>query len=125
MKCLSIMQPWAHAILHLGKDVENRSWGTGFAGRILIHASKRVKTTFPAPRGWRAPVRLPSPDDERLIRGAIIGSVEIVGCVRDSRSPWAFPDYWHLILARPKIFSRPIPYAGQTYLFHVDTLLGP
>jgi hypothetical protein len=26
MKAMSIKQPWVHAILHEGKDIENRSW---------------------------------------------------------------------------------------------------
>lgn len=38
MKALSIMQPWAHAILHWGKDVENRTWSTKFRGEFYIHA---------------------------------------------------------------------------------------
>jgi len=41
VKALSIQQPWAHAILHFGKDVENRSWDTKFRGEFLIHAGKK------------------------------------------------------------------------------------
>ena len=37
---LSVRQPWAWAIIHAGKDIENRSWATKFRGRVLIHASK-------------------------------------------------------------------------------------
>ena len=39
MKCLSILQPWAWAIIHGGKDVENRTWRTAYRGPLLIHAS--------------------------------------------------------------------------------------
>lgn len=43
MKALSIRQPWAHAILHLGKRVENRDWaGCAYRGPILLHASKSL-----------------------------------------------------------------------------------
>lgn len=43
MKALSIRQPWAHAILHLGKRVENRDWaGCSYRGPILLHASKTL-----------------------------------------------------------------------------------
>jgi hypothetical protein len=31
-KALTIRQPWAHSIIHLGKDVENRSWRTDYKG---------------------------------------------------------------------------------------------
>jgi hypothetical protein len=41
VKVLTIRQPWAHAILHLGKDVENRSWRTRYRGLLLIHAAAR------------------------------------------------------------------------------------
>jgi len=37
---LSIRQPWAWAIVHAGKDIENRNWPTRFRGRFLIHAAK-------------------------------------------------------------------------------------
>jgi hypothetical protein len=30
MKALTIKQPWVHAILHEGKDIENRSWQRNF-----------------------------------------------------------------------------------------------
>lgn len=43
MKALSIRQPWAHAILHLGKRVENRDWsGCSYRGPVLLHASSRI-----------------------------------------------------------------------------------
>ncbi len=39
--CLSVRQPWAFAIAHLGKDRENRSWQytTKYRGPLLIQAS--------------------------------------------------------------------------------------
>lgn len=54
MRCLSIRQPWAHAILHFGKRVENRRMVVGgtikpptwhaYRDPILLHASKGVGT---------------------------------------------------------------------------------
>jgi hypothetical protein len=41
VKALTIRQPWAYAILRLGKDVENRSWRTHYRGPLLIHAAAR------------------------------------------------------------------------------------
>jgi hypothetical protein len=37
---LSIRQPWAHAVLHLGKDVENRDWRypPTHRGTVIVHA---------------------------------------------------------------------------------------
>jgi hypothetical protein len=38
--CLSIRQPWAWLVAHGWKNIENRTWPTGFRGRFLIHAAK-------------------------------------------------------------------------------------
>jgi hypothetical protein len=41
VKALSIRQPWAWAILHAGKRIENRDWRSvpSYRGPLLIHAS--------------------------------------------------------------------------------------
>jgi hypothetical protein len=41
VNALSIRQPWAYAICHLGKRVENRAWKhpPSYRGPLLIHAS--------------------------------------------------------------------------------------
>jgi hypothetical protein len=40
VKALSLRQPWANAVLYLGKHIENRRWSTKFRGDFLIHAAK-------------------------------------------------------------------------------------
>ena len=40
MKALSIRAPWWFAILHFGKDIENRTWATNFRGTVYLHAGK-------------------------------------------------------------------------------------
>lgn len=41
MRALSLWQPWAHAVVHLGKRIENRQWrGCSYRGPFLIHAAK-------------------------------------------------------------------------------------
>jgi hypothetical protein len=40
VKAISLRQPWANAVLYLGKVVENRRWNTNFRGEFLIHAAK-------------------------------------------------------------------------------------
>jgi hypothetical protein len=42
MKALSLRQPWANAVLYLGKTIENRRWNTHFRGTFLIHAAKSM-----------------------------------------------------------------------------------
>lgn len=45
MKALSLRQPWANAVLYLGKTIENRVWpppATMLGVEFLIHASKTM-----------------------------------------------------------------------------------
>jgi hypothetical protein len=51
MKALSIKQPWVHAILHEGKDIENRSWRRDFRGWLALHAAAQPRRNAVFPRG--------------------------------------------------------------------------
>ena len=44
LKALSVRPCWAHAIIHLGKDIENRSWRTPHRGLLLIQAGVTFAT---------------------------------------------------------------------------------
>jgi hypothetical protein len=85
-RALSIRQPWAELILRGEKTIEARSLRTNVRGRVHIYASlgevsaenrARVATEYEL-------------DIDRLPRGVLVGTVEIVGCrpliVRDSRA---------------------------------------
>lgn len=111
MKALSIRQPWAWAILHGGKDVENRSWRTQHRGSLLIHAGARED---PDARGQLLAIGLEVPDTLPL--GGIVGVVDVVDCVRGHESPWAINGEWHWLLARPRVVPfRALP--GRLKLF--------
>lgn len=118
MKALSIRQPWAWLILHGGKDIENRVWRTRYRGPLLIHAAKGMTEAeylgtclFAAARG----VELPAARD--LLRGGIVGQVEVVNCVAQSESRW-FEGPFGLVLADPV----PLPFRelrGMLGMFEV------
>ena len=113
MNALSIRQPWAWAIFHAGKDIENRQWPTRFRGRILIHAGKQWHPNgfdILKDRGVDVPL-------EELHRGGVIGSVEIVDCVTFHPSDWFFGPYG-FVLHSPEIcdFS---PVRGRLGFFPV------
>jgi hypothetical protein len=55
MRALTIKQPWVHAILHEGKDIENRSWQRDFRGWLALHASAQPDRYARFPRGHRLP----------------------------------------------------------------------
>ena len=101
IRALSIRQPWADAILHLGKNVENRPRLTHYRGPLLIHAG-----VTPARGGRERLIAMgcPVPDDPPT--GGIIGVVDVIDCIQNSGSPWAEPGQYHWILDDP----RPLPF---------------
>lgn len=104
---LSVRQPWAWAIIHAGKDIENRSWqavnhGLKRRGRIAIHASKgmtRDEYSYTAEFMGRIGVECPPAAD--LLRGGIIGAVDVIDVVKEHDSEWFFGPRG-LVLANPE-----------------------
>ena len=103
------------------KDIENRSWGTNFRGRIYVHAPKRFDDTA---LKWlwdkgvpvtKALLSLPSVTP----RGFIIGEVDIVNCVTESKSVW-FVGKFGFILANPVLYSKPIACKGKRGFFNPE-----
>lgn len=131
MRIITVRQPWAWAIIHGGKDVENRvrNLAGNYRGPVAIHAGLAVdEAGFEHPElrrsaWWKL--------RERLTHGAILGVVDLVG-VHDSRmegygtrkgesrlgeliplcSEWADPWAHHLVLANPRPLAEPIPFKG-------------
>jgi hypothetical protein len=88
MKAMSIKQPWVHAILHEGKDVENRSWQRSFRGWMALHASAKPLHGNKFPRGGTT-----VPDLKTLDYSAICGVARVTDIVTMSRSKWFYhPD---------------------------------
>jgi hypothetical protein len=51
MRALTVQQPWAWAIIHGGKDVENRTQAWKYRGPLAIHAGARISG-----RGMESPL---------------------------------------------------------------------
>jgi len=95
MRALSIQQPWAYLIVNGLKDIENRSWLTGYRGPFYIHTGK-----MPDPRFQRHPVTFKKYLESRhnitldlydlynAPRGGIVGIAELTDCVDHSSSTW-------------------------------------
>ena len=112
MKALTIRQPWAWAIIHAGKDIENRSWNTRLRGAIAIHAGFAFDKQAELPRGVKPP------NEEEIICGAIIGVAEIVDVVERHRSKW-FSGPYGFVLANPRALPSPISCPGRLSLWEV------
>lgn len=111
------------------KNIENRSWGLpkGFKlpQRIYIQASKRDDRIEAVLDMCVKKIGLPfmmvmHMSSPLLGRGAIIGEVDIVDCIRNSKSLWAVPGQYHFILANPKPYKVPIPCRGKLGFFEPD-----
>jgi hypothetical protein len=122
LRALSVRQPWAWAIIHGGKDIENRGHVAIWKGamkpgrRIAIHASKGMtRDEYVEGYDFMRSVGVICPPAGALIRGAVIGSVEVVDIVTKSASPWFFGPRG-LVLRDPEA-CEPIPAGGQLGFF--------
>lgn len=59
------------------------------------------------------------PDRGMFVTGAIIGEVDITGCVEYSDSPWFLGPYG-FTLANPVLYDEPIPCKGALGFFEPD-----
>jgi ASCH domain-containing protein len=89
MKAISIKPPWAWAIIHGGKDIENRTWATRYRGPLLIHAGKAMtRSDYERVVSHLEEDGIVAPHRHELERGGIIGIVELIDCVEAHTSPW-------------------------------------
>ncbi len=116
IKALSIRQPWAWAIFHAGKDVENRPEriarmaGSLVGQRIYIHAGLTPAwddaiDTYPEVQ-W--------PED--VWGGCLLGTVEIAEIVTKSKSKW-FQGPYGIVFVKPKTLGQTIDCKGQLGFF--------
>lgn len=138
MRILTVRQPWAWAIIHGGKDVENRvrNIAGGYRGPVAIHAALGVGTPDEFNANTRRAAELGAPVPFGLTYGAIIGVVDLAdvhhpekdrwGCppspgdLLPMCSAWAERDAFHLVLGNPRPLAEPIPYRGARGLRTLD-----
>lgn len=126
LRAISVRQPWAWAIAHGGKTVENRTrrdpWFGAIGERILIHAAKthdsyddrevmRLAGTDP----------LPVMPHGALVAQVLIRDVHWAGTCFDRGfdycSKWAQPDQWHIVLDDVEPLPSSVPCRGALGLF--------
>ncbi len=115
MKALSIRPPWAHAIAHLGKRVENRTWATRYRGPVLIHASS---TKCAADLRELEEIVGAAINPDTFVSGAIIAVADLVDCVDGVEAPsrWTCgPIAWRLDNVR--LLAEPVPVSGRLGLW--------
>lgn len=105
MRCISVRDPFATALVRGFKDYENRSWRIS-PGPCLIHVAQRVHVNADAAFEFAPALR-----DIEHMPGRVIGAVlfdEPVD-VREVSSPWASgPLCWPVIDAFPFVLPREV-----------------
>lgn len=143
MRILTVRQPWAWAIIHGGKDVENRvrNIAGDYRGPVAIHAGLARAATDDA---QVVAHRVLTKRRASLVdwstgqaHGVILGVVDLIdvhhwaNCLNpvdpadmstwSGCSPWAEPvDVHHLMLTNPRALAEPIPYRGALGLRRLD-----
>ena len=97
MQLLSVRQPWAWAIAHGRKPVENRDWAPSYRGQLAIYASMHVDLIG----GIVAVVTL-----------ADVCSAAMSGDTCDC-GEWAKPGAYHWRLTDPRPLARPVVSIGH------------
>ena len=127
LRGITVRQPWAWAILHAGKNVENRTRNIAgaYRGPLAVHAGLReddqayyddlIKDAFGRyDDSWLLAEQL-------VPGGAIIGLVDLVDVhnfgTHACASPWAKYGAVHLVLANPRPLPAPIPCRGRLGLW--------
>jgi hypothetical protein len=122
MRALSVRQPWAWAIIHAGKNIENRTWTTKHRGPLAIHASQgctRAEYDAASVEIERITGKRP-PTLAELPRGCVVGTVDMVDCVEEgeTENPWAQDDCCWWMLSSP-CACEPLATRGRLGLFEI------
>ena len=147
MKALSIRQPWASLIVKgapmfksvpnpdgsshvefaglVFKTIENRDWATDYRGRIYVHAPSKEDDFITCMKWLGEHIGL-APLACMLLysttyspKGYIIGEVDIVNCITQSKSPWFIGKYG-FILSNPLAYAKSIKCKGKLGFFDPD-----
>lgn len=119
-RALTLRNPWAHAVAHHGKTVENRTWmPPESVDTLLIHAGK-----------GRDPVGRIDLDARGLdytdaATSAIVAVADLAFACNTSRfgeiacacGPWALRRYCHWTLINVRTLSTPVPATGRQGLW--------
>lgn len=118
LRALTLHQPWAFAICHLGKRVENRTWAPSIpiGTRIAIHAGAAYDHAGALAIAARFCEGQPPP--RTLAQMAIVAVATLKGITSDSQDPWfCGPVGW--LLGDVVTLPKPVPCKGRQGLWTV------
>lgn len=133
MYAISVRPPWPHAIMWLGKPVENRSRNIAgtYRGPLALHASQNIDPW--AYNDFTRILGCPVPPFNPIMAGHVLGIVQLVDVHRPGErancqpgrlcSPWAQEGHVHLVLADPRPLRYPMWMVGRLGLWQFDDTL--
>jgi hypothetical protein len=123
VRAITLQRPWLYAILHLGKDVENRSWNlpAWLDGlRIALHDGLVWDA---AGAEWiENELGIVLPASLQHAPGGVIGATTRVRRERptDEPSRWAADGAQHWRLSETRAVNPPVPHRGAQGLWEVE-----
>lgn len=106
MKILSGIAPWWWAIIHLGKNIDNRKWNPSYRGEFLLHSTRCNKQDYLFAVRWMISngfiqSEKDFPSLEELSFGCIIGKSSIFDVIpRNPPHNYHYPESvtpkWHM-----------------------------
>lgn len=137
MLALTILQPWAYAIRHLGKDIENRMWTPPaklIGERFCIHAGQFKPTEKPSAHNEKLAealsdlvahcelrgIEIPEGHNGASVAaesGAIVAVATLDSVVMASDSPWFVGKFGWVL--RDVVNIEPVPMRGAQKLWTV------
>ncbi|MFV2172406.1 hypothetical protein ACFHW2_11510 [Actinomadura sp. LOL_016] len=138
---LTLRQPWAFAVAHAGKRIENRTWTTHYRGLVAIHAGASTGTRHEAESAVTRVAERSGLTEEQVqagmrVRSAILAVARLTdvcsGSLRTGYNspplcdcgPWAVNGQRHLVLTDVHVLSRPEPCRGALGLWHLPQETG-
>ncbi len=116
MRALTLWQPWAHAVAHLGKRLENRNWPPPpslLGQRFAIHAGLSLSTAAMGRLGL---------ERSQLVFGAIVATAVCAGhevhidqVAEEQLRWWDGPLGW--LLVGVHVLRTPVPTKGAQKLW--------
>ncbi|MGW6605150.1 hypothetical protein [Streptomyces sp. NPDC055036] len=114
IRALTIRQPWAGAIAHADKRIENRTWPTSHRGAVLIHSSQAPDRIAQRHAPVAAIMR-----GLQMDLGAVVAVARVAGCHEDDGecTRWSAAGHHHWVLDSVTALPLPVPWKGRLQLW--------
>lgn len=122
IRAITLVNPWPHAITHLGKPIENRSWGPKVQpSRLYLHSGVRWDLEAAERLGITETARASIPTSA-IVAVAVIGGVCRASLYSDAGllcecGEWAEPGKKHWQLTDVTVLAEPVPCRGKQGLW--------